>query len=86
MRCDQNATACGEPRQITRSPAPDANPIWSNDGRWIYFSSRRTGRWETWRIPGAGGTAEQVTRDGAYFAMPAADGTLYFSRAGTAGI
>ena len=37
MRCHQNATACGEPRQLTRTPAPDANPIWSNDGRWIYF-------------------------------------------------
>lgn len=76
----------GHPQRLTTNAAEDRFPHPSADGRWIYFSSRRTGRWETWRIPAAGGTAVQVTRDGAYFAMPAADGTLYFSRAGTAGI
>ena len=39
MRCEQDAVACSEPRQLTRTPATDANPTWSADGRWIYFSS-----------------------------------------------
>jgi len=82
MRCDQNATACGEPRQLTRSPAPDANPIWSNDGRWIYFSSSRSGAYEVWRMPADGGAKpERITWNGGYLARESTDGKwLYYSK------
>ena len=49
-------------------------PAWSADGKWIYFSSERTGRFEIWRIPWVGGKAEQVTRDGGSAAYPSRDG------------
>jgi Tol biopolymer transport system component len=42
------------------------NPVWSKDGRWIYFSSDRAGGMNLWRIAvGAGnkpdGTPQQIT-------------------------
>jgi Tol biopolymer transport system component len=53
-------------------------PSWSRDGKWIYFCSDRTGRRESWRVPFAGGTAEQVTKEGGLVAYESADGTTLF--------
>jgi len=41
----------GEPVQITTSPAVDWNPVWSPDGKQIYFSSDRGGSMNLWRVP-----------------------------------
>ena len=49
---------------ITRDPAYDVYPIWSHDGRWIYFSSVRPPferQMHIWRIPATGGTPERLT-------------------------
>ena len=75
MQCDRDASACGPPRQLTRSPAPDANPIWSRDGRYIYFSSSRSSEFEVWRLP-ADGTPkpERMTWNGGYLARESKDG------------
>ena len=55
----------GRPRRITPDDTSAKHtPFWSHDGKWIYFRSDRTGRNEIWRVPFAGGTAEEVTRDG----------------------
>lgn len=70
----------GAPKRLTTSPTEDRFPHYSPDGKWIYFSSRRSGAWEVWRMPATGGDATQVTFEGAYFSMPAADGSVYFSR------
>ena len=82
MRCEQDAAACSEPRQLTRTPATDANPTWSVDGRWIYFSSSRSGDYEVWRMPADGGGApERITWNGGYMARESADGKwLYYSK------
>src|SRR5690242_21876714 len=48
-------------RQMTTSPAGDADPQWSRDGKWIYFLSSRSGSSQVWRIRPTGGEAEQVT-------------------------
>ena len=82
MRCEQDAAACSEPRQLTRTPATDANPTWSADGRWIYFSSSRSGGYEVWRMPADGGAApERITWNGGYMARESADGKwLYYSK------
>ena len=81
MRCEPDAATCSEPRQLTRAPAVDANPTWSNDGRWIYFSSFRTERYEVWRMPAEGGDAERITWNGGYMARESADGMwLYYSK------
>jgi Tol biopolymer transport system component/serine/threonine protein kinase len=68
----------GRPRRITRGPSQEAMPSWSRDGKWIYFYSDRTGRNEIWRMPFAGGGAEQMTEEGGYTAYESADGTTLF--------
>lgn len=40
----------------------DTHPRFSPDGTWIGFISRRSGQPQLWRIPVAGGEAQQVTR------------------------
>jgi Tol biopolymer transport system component len=69
------------PRRLTTEVSDDAMPSWSPDGRWIYFSSNRTGRQEVWKVPSAGGIAEQVTRNGGSCVFPSADGTrIYYTK------
>jgi Tol biopolymer transport system component len=49
-------------RQITHHPADNILPSWSRDGRFIYFTSIRTGRNEIWRVPVDGGAEEQLSQ------------------------
>lgn len=76
------------PKRLTTSPAMDRFPHYSPDGKWIYFSSHRSGAWEVWRMPAAGGEpqVQQVTFEGAYYSQPGVDGTVYFSRETADGI
>ena len=56
-------------------------PGWSRNGRWIYFSSNRSGSTEVWKIPSTGGQAVQVTRHGGFSAQEAPDGKfLYYTK------
>jgi Tol biopolymer transport system component len=41
----------GEPVAVTNDPALDWNPIWSPDGRYLYFTSDRGGSMNLWRVP-----------------------------------
>jgi Tol biopolymer transport system component len=41
----------GEPVAVTDDPAIDWDPIWSSDGRYLYFSSDRGGSMNLWRVP-----------------------------------
>ncbi len=66
-------------RQITHDPADENGPSWSRDGRFVYFASNRTGRFEIWRVAVGGGTEEQLTRDGGVVPFESIDGrTLYY--------
>jgi Tol biopolymer transport system component len=68
------------PRRLTHGPADNTIPSWSRDGSSIYFASKRSGRFEIWRIPAGGGTVMQVTRNGGYTAFESTDGkTLYYT-------
>jgi Tol biopolymer transport system component len=70
-------------RQITRDPADDIVPSWSRDGRFIYFSSNRTGDGQVWRTPASGGADEQVTQNGGTLPFESVDGrTLYYLKSG----
>jgi Tol biopolymer transport system component/serine/threonine protein kinase len=40
----------GEETKITTSPAVDWNPVWSPDGKFVYFSSDRGGSMNLWRV------------------------------------
>ncbi len=44
------AAAGGEPVEVTHDPPTDWNPVWSSDGRWLYFLSDRGGAPNLWRI------------------------------------
>jgi Tol biopolymer transport system component len=41
----------GEAVRVTDDPAIDATPVWSHDGRFLYFSSSRGGTTNLWRVP-----------------------------------
>lgn len=41
----------GEPAAVTDDPFVDWNPVWSPDGRALYFISNRSGSMNLWRIP-----------------------------------
>jgi eukaryotic-like serine/threonine-protein kinase len=82
VQCETDGEGCGQPRQLTRTPATDANPTWSLDGRWIYFSSSRSGQYEVWRMLADGsGEPQRITWNGGYLAHESKDGKwLYYSK------
>ena len=65
-----------------RDPARDWNPVWSPDGKYLYFVSDRSGSMNLWRVPideASGKTLaepESITTPAAYLAHPSlsADG------------
>jgi Tol biopolymer transport system component len=71
----------GSPQRLTDVLADSDIPSYSHDGKWIYFSSRLSGRPEIWKAPAAGGTAVQVTHNGGLVAMESPDRKrLYYTR------
>jgi len=64
---------------VTRHVGEEILPSFSRNGRFIYFSSNRTGRYEVWRVATSGGPEEQITRNGGVFPAESWDGrTLYY--------
>jgi Tol biopolymer transport system component len=51
---------------------------WSRDGKWIYFESDRSGVFQIWKAPLAGGTAVQVTDHGGADAFESRDGKFVY--------
>jgi Tol biopolymer transport system component len=41
----------GEAVQVTKGESVDWNPVWSPDGRYLYFASDRSGITNLWRVP-----------------------------------
>jgi serine/threonine protein kinase len=71
----------GTPRRMTTNPAEDKWPFWSQDGKWIYFASTRSGREEIWRMPATGGEAVQITRNFGDIPQESPDGKfLYYMK------
>jgi len=71
----------GRPRRLTLDDASVAAPTWSRDGKWIYFGSKKSGAWQVWKVPSAGGHALQVTKKGGFAAQESRDGrTLYYAK------
>lgn len=54
---------------------------WSPDGRWLYLFSDRSGEYQIWRIPAAGGELEQMTSKGGLLPQISDDGRfLYYMK------
>ena len=70
----------GRCRALTTGSTLDESPVWSPDGRWVYFSSRMNGVWQVSRVPAGGGRPEAVTRNGGRLLTVSPDGLrLYYA-------
>ncbi|WP_233505745.1 Tol-Pal system beta propeller repeat protein TolB [Rhodoferax lacus] len=82
------STAGSEPRRIAQSASIDTEPVFTADGRSIYFVSDRGGSPQIYRVSVSGGSPERVTFSGNYNTSPALspDGRwlAYVSRVGGA--
>lgn len=71
----------GAPQVLTQDEFHSVCPSWSRDGKWIYFGSHRSGRWQVWKMPSGGGAPVQVTEQGGQAALESLDGKyLYYSK------
>jgi len=59
-----------EPRRLAASTAIDTEPVFTADGRTIYFVSDRGGSPQIYKIATTGGSAERVTFNGSYNISP----------------
>ena len=64
--------------RLTVEPSIDMNGHFSGDGRWIFFSSNRSGSLQVWKMPAAGGAAVRVTKAGGLEPQEAPDGRTVF--------
>ena len=66
-------------KRFTQSYGIDTEPVYSKDGRWIYFTSDCGGTPQIYRQPVAGGAAERVTFGSSYAISPdiSPDGMLW---------
>ena len=86
LDCDSVRMRCGNPRRLISGVRAGVSS-WSADGKFVYFASDKTGRWEIWKRATLGGPAWQVTRNGGFVSHESPDGQwLYFSKTGTEGI
>ena len=71
----------GNPIRLTSHPGNDVCPVYSNDGRWVYFASTRTGDYRVWKVPADGGEPVAVTTGSGHVSEESPDGVwLYFTR------
>ena len=68
----------GPARNLTAHPATDTFPSFSHDGRWIYFSSTRTGVSTIWKMPASGGTPTQVSAKTGLISIESFDGAYLY--------
>ena len=51
----------GRATPLTQHIDTDAFPVFSPDGKWVAFASRRSGNWDIFAVPVEGGTTRQLT-------------------------
>jgi len=67
-----------EPQLLTPDESENRCPSWSHDGKWVYFASTRANSYQVWKVPGEGGAAVQLTKQGGHAAIESADGKLLY--------
>ena len=55
------STAGGRAQQLTTNPAYDSDPVWTPDGKAIFFSSYREGSKDIFCVAAEGGTPRRIT-------------------------
>ena len=74
-------------RMLIGGDADNATPSWSHDGRFLYYSTSRTGSYQVWKREIATNTDTQITHHGGVGALESYDGkTLYYSKLDGAGV
>ena len=74
----------GTAKQLTTATSFESNPVWSNDGKMLAFTSDRNGGTDIYTIPVNGGMAKRVTLNSAAetpLAFSKDDKEIYFSAA-----
>jgi Tol biopolymer transport system component len=66
------------PRRLTPASSSSMMASWSNDGKWVYYSSDRSGDWQVWKQPMPEGKPVQVTLHGGREAKESRDGRLLY--------
>lgn len=79
-------TAIGTLRRLTNTPDREFAPRWSWDGQTVYFTSRRSGQWETWKQDVSADVAIQVTTNSSFVAQEGPDGYFYYTKAAQVGL
>ncbi len=62
----------GRATRLTSHPAYEVQPRWSPDGKWIAFGSNRTGLFDVYVMPAAGGEARRLTWYDSHYDYPSA--------------
>jgi Tol biopolymer transport system component/DNA-binding winged helix-turn-helix (wHTH) protein len=71
----------GAVRRVTSGEFTDILPDWSHDGRWIYFASKRSGKWQIWKTSIDSAQVQQVTTQGGFVAKESTDGNwVYYTK------
>ncbi len=72
----------GNPKRVTKGDFDSVVPSFSRDGKWIYYSSNASGKWELWKTPLDGSSAPvQLTHAGGFAGWESFDGkTVYYSK------
>ncbi len=71
----------GKPRRLIAESIEDEWPYWSRDGRWLYFTSDRSGHTEIWRMSSKDGQGVQITRKEGDVPEESPDGRfIYYSK------
>lgn len=77
----------GVAKRLTSESSEEGRPSWSQDGKWIYFYSNRSGTQQIWKRALADGQTLQVTRGGGHEAFESPDGKLViYTRPGVSGL
>ena len=78
----------GRIRDVTNDRSTNIRPSWSRDGKWIYFSSGRSGERQLWKARSSdGGAIQVVTKKGGFEAFESPDGNhLYYVKPEDVGI
>jgi Tol biopolymer transport system component len=76
----------GKPRRVTTGSAREFQPTWSPDGKTIAYVTWSNEGGQLWKVPAAGGTAQQLSKSAGVYSNPAwsPDGTKIVALRGNA--